>query len=53
MNPQINRVFGAIAIGFALLIALTTYWQVWAAPSLAARQDNRARSCASRASSAG
>ena len=40
MNPQINRVFGAIAIGFALLIALTTYWQVWAAPSLAARQDN-------------
>ena len=40
MNKQITRVAG---VGMALLIALivaTTYWQTWARPALAERQDN-------------
>jgi penicillin-binding protein A len=40
MNPQIRRlaVTGVVLIG-ALIVA-TTYWQTWAAASLADRQDN-------------
>jgi peptidoglycan glycosyltransferase len=40
VNPQLTRVARA---GMALIVALvlaTTYWQTWARPGLAARQDN-------------
>jgi peptidoglycan glycosyltransferase len=40
MNPQLTRVARvAMALIVALVIA-TTYWQTWARPGLAARQDN-------------
>jgi peptidoglycan glycosyltransferase len=40
MNPQLARV-ARIAMGLiVVLIAATTYWQTWARPGLAARQDN-------------
>ena len=40
MNPQIARVAGvAMALLVALVVA-TTYWQTWARPALAERQDN-------------
>jgi penicillin-binding protein A len=40
MNPQLARV-ARVAMGLiVLLIAATTYWQTWARPGLAARQDN-------------
>jgi peptidoglycan glycosyltransferase len=40
MNPRIGGLFKLSAIGFALLITMTAYWQIWAASGLAARQDN-------------
>jgi peptidoglycan glycosyltransferase len=40
VNRQISRLFVAFATGFALLVAFTSYWQLWAAPSLANRRDN-------------
>ncbi len=40
MNARITRLYRAMALAFAALIATCTYWQVWAAPSLEARQDN-------------
>jgi peptidoglycan glycosyltransferase len=40
MNGRITRLYRALALGFVALIGITTYWQVWAAPSLEARQDN-------------
>ena len=40
MNRQLVRLFGVIAAGFVLLLGFTTYWQLWASSSLAARQDN-------------
>ncbi len=40
MNRQLVRLFWVIAVGFVLLLGFTTYWQLWAASSLAARQDN-------------
>ena len=40
MNGRITRLYRALALGFVALIIITTYWQVWAAPSLEARQDN-------------
>ncbi len=40
MNHQINNLFRLCAIGFAVLISFTAYWQIWAADSLAVRQDN-------------
>jgi peptidoglycan glycosyltransferase len=40
VNRQLIRLFGVIAGGFVLLLAFTTYWQLWASSSLAARQDN-------------
>ena len=40
MNKQITRVAGvAMALLVALIVA-TTYWQTWARPALAERQDN-------------
>ena len=40
MNRQISRVAG-LAMGLMiLLIVATTYWQTWARPALAERQDN-------------
>jgi peptidoglycan glycosyltransferase len=40
MNAQISRISLAALILLAALIVATTYWQAWAAPSLAAKQDN-------------
>jgi peptidoglycan glycosyltransferase len=40
MNVRISRLYRGLALGFVALIAMCTYWQVWAAPSLEARQDN-------------
>ena len=40
MNPQIIRLtYVALAL-IAVLVVMTTYWQTWAAASLADRQDN-------------
>jgi penicillin-binding protein A len=40
MNPQLTRV-ARVAMGLiVVLIVATTYWQTWARPGLAARQDN-------------
>jgi peptidoglycan glycosyltransferase len=41
MNRQISRVAVLSLLLIAGLIVATTYWQVWAAPGLAARQDNQ------------
>jgi hypothetical protein len=40
MNRQISRVALLSLLLLSALIVATTYWQVWAAPGLAARQDN-------------
>jgi peptidoglycan glycosyltransferase len=40
VNRQLIRLFGVTAAGFVLLLGFTTYWQLWASSSLAARQDN-------------
>ena len=40
MNGPITRLAAAAVILVASLIVGTTYWQVWAAPALADRQDN-------------
>jgi peptidoglycan glycosyltransferase len=40
MNKQISRVAILSLLMLSALIIATTYWQVWAAPGLAARQDN-------------
>src|SRR3569832_2302266 len=40
MNKQISRVAIVALLLLAALIVATTYCQVWAAPGLAARQDN-------------
>jgi len=40
MNKQISRIAILSLLMMTALIVATTYWQVWAAPSLAARQDN-------------
>src|SRR4051812_2024990 len=40
MNKQISRVALVALLLLAALIVATTYWQVWAAPGLAAKQDN-------------
>ena len=40
MNRQITRIAG-LAMGLmVVLIVATTYWQTWARPALAERQDN-------------
>src|SRR2546425_8772903 len=40
MNKQITRLAVAAVVLLGALIVATTYWQAWAAGSLAARQDN-------------
>jgi peptidoglycan glycosyltransferase len=40
MNQQISRLAIVALILLAALVVATTYWQSWAAPSLAAKQDN-------------
>jgi peptidoglycan glycosyltransferase len=40
VNRQISAVALATLVMLAVLIGATTYWQTWAASSLAARQDN-------------
>ena len=40
MNKQISRIAIVSLLLLTALIVATTYWQVWAAPGLAARQDN-------------
>ncbi len=40
MNHQITRLAVAGVLLLASLIVATTYWQAWAAPSLAERRDN-------------
>ncbi len=40
MNAQISRLAVAGLVLITSLIVGTTYWQAWAAPSLAERQDN-------------
>ena len=40
MNRRIASVFLVLAVGLVALIAMTTYWQVWARSSLEARQAN-------------
>jgi peptidoglycan glycosyltransferase len=43
MNGQIVKLT-YVALGLvAVLVAMSTYWQTWAAPGLAARQDNSIR----------
>jgi peptidoglycan glycosyltransferase len=41
MNRQISRLSLIALLLLASLIVATTYWQSWAAPGLAARQDNQ------------
>ena len=43
MNPQIVRLTYVALILVAVLVVMTTYWQTWAAASLAERQDNSIR----------
>ncbi|MBD0348859.1 MAG: penicillin-binding protein 2 [Thermoleophilia bacterium] len=40
MNRQITRLAVVAIVLLTALIVATTYWQAWAAPSLAERQDN-------------
>ncbi len=40
MNPQITRVAGLALALIITLVGATTYWQTWARPALAERQDN-------------
>ncbi len=40
MNARISHVFVVVVVLLVSLVAVDSYWQVWAAPSLAARQSN-------------
>ena len=40
MNRQIRTLFRVTAVGFAVMITMTAYWQIWASDSLATRRDN-------------
>jgi peptidoglycan glycosyltransferase len=40
VNRQISRISLVSLMLLAALVVATTYWQAWAAPNLAARQDN-------------
>jgi peptidoglycan glycosyltransferase len=40
VNPRIARLYVVMSLGTVLLILACTYWQVWAAPSLAAKRNN-------------
>ena len=39
MNKQIIRVTFVSLVLLGALVVMTTYWQTWARPGLAARQD--------------
>ena len=43
MNPRIVRLTYVSLTLVAALVVMTTYWQTWAAPALADRQDNAIR----------
>ena len=43
MNKQIVRLTHVSIALVAVLVLMTTYWQTWAAPALADRQDNSVR----------
>ncbi len=43
MNERLTRLARVAAALFVALIVATTYWQTWARPGLAARQDNEVR----------
>ena len=40
MNRQVKHVAGVAMSLMVALIVATTYWQTWARPALAERQDN-------------
>jgi peptidoglycan glycosyltransferase len=40
VNPRLGTLFRLCAAGVALLVTITAYWQIWAAPGLAQRRDN-------------
>ena len=40
MNPRIDNLFRLCALAGVVLVSFTAYWQIWAAPGLAARRDN-------------
>jgi penicillin-binding protein A len=40
VNGRIGRLFSLTCAGVAILVTMTAYWQIWAAPSLAVRKDN-------------
>jgi peptidoglycan glycosyltransferase len=40
VNKQITRIAGLAMVLMVVLIVATTYWQTWARPALAERQDN-------------
>lgn len=40
MNPELTRMAHAAMLLIVALVVATTYWQTWARPGLAARQDN-------------
>jgi penicillin-binding protein A len=40
VNPRIGGLFKLSALGMALLVTMTAYWQIWASGDLAARRDN-------------
>ena len=43
MNRQIVRLTQVALVLVGVLVIMTTYWQTWAAASLAGRQDNAIR----------
>ena len=43
MNRQIVRLTQVALVLVGVLVVMTTYWQTWAAASLAGRQDNAIR----------
>jgi penicillin-binding protein A len=40
VNGRISTLFRLCALATVVLVTMTAYWQVWAAPSLAVRKDN-------------
>jgi peptidoglycan glycosyltransferase len=40
VNARIGRLLLVLSLAFVVLIGTTSYWQLWAAPSLDARRDN-------------
>jgi peptidoglycan glycosyltransferase len=40
VNQQISRLFWLSCLAMLVLVTMTAYWQIWAAPELSAREDN-------------